>query len=103
MVFGLGGDVVSGAGLLVTVTHDAAHQLGGLMAGAAARHMHPRLLVGVFMLGFGAPPLIEVGVVSLAAAGHGDVEQIAGGGLAQHGMRGVGGDPLGACTVTAYP
>ena len=40
--------------------------------------------------------LVEVGGVGVAAAGHRDVEQGAGGVLAEHRVGGVGGDALGA-------
>jgi hypothetical protein len=36
----LGGDVVGGVGLFVVVGDDAAHELGGLAAAAAAGHVH---------------------------------------------------------------
>jgi hypothetical protein len=36
----LGGDVVGGVGLFVVVGDDAAHELGGLAAAAAAAHVH---------------------------------------------------------------
>jgi hypothetical protein len=60
MVMGFCGDVVGGAGLLVVVGDDAAHQGSGVSAGAAARHVHTGGGLGVFMVAFPGDPLIQI-------------------------------------------
>jgi len=59
MVFGVGGDVMGGAGPLVAGGDDGAHQLRCVVAGAAAGDVQP-VGLGVVMLGFPAVPLIGV-------------------------------------------
>ena len=63
-------------------------------AGAAARHVHTGRL-GVLMLGFPGAPLVQIRGVGVAAAGQHHVQQGAGGGVAEYGVGGVGGDALG--------
>lgn len=67
--------------------------------GAAARQMHPlhlgSLVTVVGVVGLGRVAGVEVGVVGVAAAGEGDVGQVAAGGVGQHRMGGIGGDALG--------
>ena len=58
-IVGLHSDVVGGVGLGVASGDEAARELGGLAVGAAARHVHTRLLVGVFVFGFAGLPLIQ--------------------------------------------
>src|SRR6185312_7212447 len=50
---------------------------------------------GVLVVGFVVEFLVEVGVVGVAASGHGDVGHGAGGAFAEQGVAGVGGDALG--------
>ena len=52
------GDVVGGAGLLVVVGDDGAHELGGVPAGAAAQDVHT-WRIGVFVLGFCCSALVH--------------------------------------------
>ena len=68
--------------------------------GTAAHDVQAVGLLGVFVVAFG-DPLIQVGGVGVAAAGHRDVQQGTAGGFAEHGVGGVGGDALAECTVTA--
>jgi hypothetical protein len=88
------GDVVRGVGSVVVVGDDAADELGGVAAGAAAHDMQT-VGLGMFVLAFAGEPLVQVGGVVFAAAGHRDIQQRAGGVLAEHGVGGVGGGALG--------
>src|SRR5260370_29270322 len=94
-VGGFGGDVVGGAGLVVVVGDDAAHQLGGVAAGAAASHVHTGGGLGVFVVAFPGDPLVQVGGVGVAATRQSDVQKSPAGGFTEDGVGGVGGDALG--------
>jgi hypothetical protein len=81
----------------VVVGGDAAKVLGCCVFGAV-----PQLVdlafgkrVTVAVLGFCAVAGVDVGVVGLAAAGHGDVGHRPAGAFADDGVGGVGGDALG--------
>src|SRR6185312_1632816 len=50
---------------------------------------------GVVVVGFVVELVVEVGVVGVAAAGHGDVGHGAGSSFSEDGVAGVGGDALG--------
>src|SRR5271166_1591559 len=94
-MFGLGarGDVVGGLGLVVVVGDDGAHQCGGLSAGASAHDVHTGW-VGVLVVVFAGHPLIQLGGVGFAAAGHRHVQRGAAGVFAEDGVHGVGGGAL---------
>ena len=51
--------------------------------------------MAVGVVGLSGVAVVEVGVIGFAAAGQGDVGQVAAGGLSEHGVGGVGGDALG--------
>src|SRR5262245_34118874 len=91
--FGGDTDIVSCTGALV-MSDDVTHQMGGVAAAAATRHLG---VVGLAMLVISFPGrvLIEVGRIGFAAACHGDVQQCAGGVFAEDRMGGVSGDALG--------
>ena len=91
---GFGGDVVGGAGLFIVVGDDAAQKLGGVAATAAARHVYSRRGFGVFVIALAGDPLVHIRLVGFAAARHRDVQQGTAGGVAEHGVGGVGGDAL---------
>ena len=96
---GLRSDAVGRARLVVVVGDDGADELAGVAARAATHDVHAvRLLTSVLRL---REALVEVGGVGVAAAGHGDVQQCAGGVFAEHRVGRVGGAPWAQCTVTA--
>ena len=67
LAVGACGDLVGGAGPVVAGGDDAAYQLRGVVAGAAAHDVRAVGLLGVFVVAFG-DPLIQVGGVGVAAA-----------------------------------
>ena len=81
---------------------EAAYPVGEILAVGACRDLvggaGPVVAGGDDAFG---DPLIQVGGVGVAAAGHRDVQQGTVGGFAEHGVGGVGGDALAECTVTA--
>ncbi len=87
------GVVVRGDGGFV-VDEDATEEVGGFVVVAASGDVSAgRLSVAEFAC-FCAV-FVDVGMVGVASAGHGDVKQIAAGVLAENGEAGVGGDSLG--------
>lgn len=67
LAVGACGDLVGGACPVVAGGDDAAYQLRGVVAGAAAHDVRAVGLLGVFVVAFG-DPLIQVGGVGVAAA-----------------------------------
>ena len=67
LAVGACGDLVGGACPVVAGGDDAAYQLRGVAAGAAAHDVRAVGLLGVFVVAFG-DPLIQVGGVGVAAA-----------------------------------
>ena len=66
LAVGACGDLVGGACPVVAGGDDAAYQLRGVVAGAAAHDVRAVGLLGVFVVAFG-DPLIQVGGVGVAA------------------------------------
>lgn len=90
----LGGGLVGRLGRGV-VADDVAQCPAGVGGGAAVREVNPVGQVAVLVIAFPDRALVEVGVIRGAAAGEGDVGQVAGGGIGEHGVGGFGGDALG--------
>jgi hypothetical protein len=87
------GDIVGSLRALVG-GDDPSEQLGG-GAAAAAPYRVQVIGLGLVVFKLRTPALVEVGAVGVSAAGHRDVEQCAAGVFAEHGVGGVGGNPLG--------
>lgn len=76
------------------VRNDAVNERCGFPAVGSLTAVHRgRLLLAEFACFDCA--FVDVSVVGVASAGHGDVEQVADSGLAEDGEAGVGGDSLG--------